>query len=420
MRPVLREYQTLAVEYGLKSLEKGKPEIIVSPTGTGKSLIISELCHNLTEPVLILQPSKEILEQNYSKLISYSIDDIGIYSAAMKRREIAQYTYATIGSIYKSPELFKDFKYLIIDEAQNVGHEASGMYRTFLKKLPKMRVIGLSATPYRQQQRYYIEPGTNLAFYTAMLRVQTVIHPPFFKGFAFKINNQTMFDKGFLAPIDYVTDHDIDISRLKTNTTGADFDEYALDQLMNHPDNVLRLAQLIIDEDEYTINNLIFCSSVKQARSTAEVLAKEGYDSEVITGNDPNRDEKIARFRAGKIKRLLNVKVMGIGFDYPGLYTVTLGMPTMSLGFLYQLIGRCIRPDPNNPHKRATILDLCGNIKRLGTIESIRITQNPITKKDQVETNAGVISDKPLYKFKVTNQRVVNWLSAQNSQHGRT
>lgn len=418
MRPELREYQTLAVDYGLRSLEKGRPEIIMAPTASGKSIIISELCHNLTEPVLILQPSKEILEQNYSKLISYGIDDIGIYSAAMRSRDIGQYTYATIGSVYKNPSLFKDFRYGIIDECQNVG-DSGGMYRTFLKKLPKIKVIGTTATPYRMQQRYYIEPGTTFAFYTAMLRVQTIIHPPFFKGFAFKINNKTLFEKGFLAPIDYVTEHDIDVSRLKTNTTGADFDDHALEQLMNHPDNVLKLAQVIMDEDPYTINNLIFCSSIAHARNTAEVLAKFGFDSEVVTGKDPKRDEKIALFRAGKIKRLLNCMVLTTGFDYPGLYTVTLGRPTMSLGLLYQMVGRVMRLDPNNPYKRATILDLCGNIKRLGTIESIRITQDPITKKDRIETDAGVISDKPLYKFKVTNQRVVNWLSAQNSQHGR-
>jgi DNA repair protein RadD len=71
--------------------------------------------------VLILQPSKEILEQNYNKLKSYGIDDISIYSASLKSKEIAKYTYATIGSIYKKPELFSSFEYVIIDECHGVN-----------------------------------------------------------------------------------------------------------------------------------------------------------------------------------------------------------------------------------------------------------------------------------------------------------
>jgi DNA repair protein RadD len=50
-----------------------------------------------------LQPSKEILEQNYQKLMSYNPEiDAGIYSASKGRKEIAKFTFATIGSIYKN------------------------------------------------------------------------------------------------------------------------------------------------------------------------------------------------------------------------------------------------------------------------------------------------------------------------------
>src|SRR5690348_8027226 len=109
MSYVLRKYQEMAVEAGQKSLAGSRNEVIVAPTASGKSLIISELCHRLDDATLILQPSKEILEQNYDKLLSYGVKDIGIYSASMGRKDIDRYTYATIGSIYKDPSLFKHF-----------------------------------------------------------------------------------------------------------------------------------------------------------------------------------------------------------------------------------------------------------------------------------------------------------------------
>lgn len=408
MRPELREYQSLAVEHGLASLERGKPEIIMAPTASGKSLIISELCHNLKEPVLILQPSKEILEQNFSKLSQYGVEDMKIFSASLGQKDIGQYTYATIGSIKNRVEAFKHFRYALVDECDTVG-KSDGMYRQFFKKMPRLKVLGLTASPWRMQQRFYTDES-GIAWYTAMLRVMTAIYPPFFKGFSFKINIGTLFDKKFLAPLEYSSPQNIDISAIPVNSTGADFREEQLEAFMLSPDNVRKLAEAIIAEDEYTPNNLIFCSSILHARSTAELLGKMGYDSEVVTGVDPKRDEKVKAFREGRIKRLLNVDVLGIGFDFPGLYQVTLGRPTMSLRVLYQQVGRVMRLNPLDPHKFGKVVDVCNNIRRLGTIESIRITRNPATQKDQIETSRGVISDRPLFTFKVTNQNTINRL----------
>lgn len=403
-----RDYQIMAIEKGLASLEKGVPEIIMAPTGTGKSILVSGMCHQLKEPVLILQPSKEILEQNYGKLQQYGVEDICMYSASMNSKEICQYTYATIGSI-KDYNLFKHFRYAIIDEC-HLFNSKTGMYKTFFKTLPKIKTIGLTATPYRMVQKFYQERGQ--MYYTSMLQLLPNIYPPFFKGFSFKITNKTMFEKGWLAPIDYKTQKDIDISRLRVNTTGADFDERVLEDYLNSPENVTKVVEAIMAEDEYTINNLIFCSSIRHAHNVAELLAKFGYDSDFVSAKTPEkqRENIIKRFKQGKIKRLINVGVLALGFDYPGLYTVTLARPTMSLNILYQQVGRCIRPDTINPNKRATVIDLCNNIRRLGTIESIRITKD-LTGKDQVETDRGIISGRPLFNFRVTNQTTINRLT---------
>ncbi len=400
---VLREYQKLAAEAGIKSLTKSKSnEVIVAPTASGKSLIITELCHRLDDATLILQPSKEILEQNYLKLLNYGISDIGIYSASMNRKDINKYTYATIGSIYTKPELFKHFKYILVDECHLVNPKGFGMYKSFFKELGKPSILGLTATPYRLVQKYYTEDDE--MFYTSSLQVLNRIHPFFFRSFCFKITNKRLFDEKYLSPIRYVyPEKGIDISKIKMNTTGSEFDEEQMDAYLNSPENISNLVEAIVQEDHNLPNNLIFCSSIRHARGCAEVLAKLGYDCEVITSKDTDkrRQEIISDFRNGKIKRLLNVGVLTTGFDMPNLYGVTLARPTISLALYYQMVGRVIRLDPDNPNKVGTVIDITNASKRMGRIETIRLTKDGF--KDQVETEVGVISGKPLFKFRVTD-----------------
>lgn len=400
----LRKYQELAVESGCKSLKHSKSnEVIVAPTASGKSVIISELCHRLNDATLILQPTKEILEQNYEKLVGYGVQDIGIYSASMKRKDVDKYTYATIGSIYRKPELFKHFKYVLIDECHLVNPKGFGMYKSFLSEL-KAKVLGLTATPYRLCQQYLREDGE--MYYTSMLQVLNRIHPFFFKSFAFKITNKRLFEEGYLAPINYVyPERRIDVSGLKLNSTGVDFDETAMENFINSPKNVANLVEAIVQKDRELRNNLIFCSSIKHAMLSAEVLAGSGYDCEVLTSKDSSerRAQILADFKSGKIKRLLNVGVLTTGFDMPSLYGVTLARPTLSLALYYQMVGRMIRLDPSNPNKVGTLVDVIGASKRLGRIETIKLTKDS-KGRDQVETEVGVLSGRAMGKFKITNK----------------
>ncbi len=97
----LREYQKEAVDAAVRFFESSRRNnaIEVLPTGAGKSLVIANIAYRLDAPVLVFQPSKEILEQNYAKLCSYGVLDTGIFSASFNRREVRKITFATIGSV---------------------------------------------------------------------------------------------------------------------------------------------------------------------------------------------------------------------------------------------------------------------------------------------------------------------------------
>lgn len=118
----LREYQKEAVAAGL-SHSNG---IIVASTGSGKSLIVAGLVLGSAGKTLVLQPTKEILEQNLAKIKAFGFEDVGIYSASVGIKEVGQCTYATIGSIINCLEKFVDTETLIIDECFVAGTLVDG------------------------------------------------------------------------------------------------------------------------------------------------------------------------------------------------------------------------------------------------------------------------------------------------------
>ena len=150
----LRENQVLPVQNGVEFFKskKAEPSVIVAPTAFGKSIVIAAIAKEVGERLLIIQPSKELLEQNYNKFIGLG-GEASIYSAAMNEKEIGSVTYATIGSIVKIAYRFKSLgiSKVIIDECDRFPREPGGMLRKFLTNAGITHVLGLTATPLKLQ-----------------------------------------------------------------------------------------------------------------------------------------------------------------------------------------------------------------------------------------------------------------------------
>ena len=148
----LRPYQEAGVQASLDYLRgPGKKYgIVVAPTGAGKSFYIAEIARRLNEPVLVLQPSKELLEQNYQKYTMYG-HDAAIYSASLNSREIGkEVTFGTIGTVKSDVESFimAGVRTIIMDECHLASKNSSTAGLTPLVSLsPSSRdsAISLSA-----------------------------------------------------------------------------------------------------------------------------------------------------------------------------------------------------------------------------------------------------------------------------------
>ena len=411
MKYTLRDYQKEASDMAVGALLKEKhPFIIQAATGAGKSLLIADICHRINEPILILQPSKEILEQNYQKLLSYdSALDVGIYSASKGRKEIAKFTFATIGSIYKKPEEFKHFKYVLIDECHGVNPKnLSGMLTTFLKAIGCEHVCGLTATPYRIDTLWKREWDGTLTATASLKMINRISRTPFFKKILYKIETADLIEKKYLCPIEYFVEQ-TDWDELVVNTTGADFTAKSMEAWTEKPSRLDRIVQAVQYSEQHNTRTLVFCYSLAQARKAMERVNALGITSKMVSGTTPMKEREIIieLYKSGKIKHLFNVGVFTTGFDVPELDCIVMARPTMSLALYYQIIGRGVRLDPKRPEKILQVYDLVGVVERLGRVETIRVKTEKGGFRDEVWSEVGRMDNVELYTFRIKPKKGV-------------
>ncbi|MFI3322602.1 MAG: DEAD/DEAH box helicase [Rikenellaceae bacterium] len=366
----LRPYQQEASDKALKYLvdkKDFKASVMVLPTGSGKSVIIADIASRYTEPILILQPSKEILEQNFAKLCALGVLDCSIFSASVGQKKINRITFATIGSIINKLDMFAHFKCIMIDEAHCINAKG-GMYLDMINFFGKgkIKILGLTATPFRL---YSNSAGSTI-------KMITNTRPKIFSTILYGVQIKKMVEAGFLAKVEYFPMTQIDRSRLKLNSTGADYTEKSLLEEYNRSDFALGLQGIVIrllNAAKIRRGILVFTRFIAESESLMHAINSSfGEICAMVTGDTPKkeRENTLGRFKNGDLKILCNANCLTTGFDYPELDCVVMARPTMSLAMYYQIVGRGIRPAPNKDS--AWYVDLCGNIERFGDVAEFR------------------------------------------------
>lgn len=354
----LRPYQQQAVTATLNHFRKSKdPAVIVLPTGAGKSLVIAELARLARGRVLVMAHVKELVEQNHAKYLSFGLE-AGIYSAGLNRKDMEQKViFGSIQSIARAPEeFFQSFSLLVIDECHRVSLEADSQYVQVITVLQKVNtdicILGLTATPYRLGQGWIYQ--TNLP-----QKIQQTMEPRFFKKCIFELSMRFMINNHFLtSPIKI--DSPVacyDFSSLKLN--GTHFIQAQLEALLKDQKRITPLIiQNIIDMAKDRQGVMIFTSSVNHAKEIMQSLPAN--ESALVVGDTVTheRDEIIDSFKEKRIKYLVNVSVLTIGFDAPHVDVIAILRPTESVSLYQQIVGRGLRLSPGKTD--CLILDYTG------------------------------------------------------------
>lgn len=383
----LRKYQEEAVNaLGNYWSKFTKPCVLQLATGAGKSWIIAEIVKRSKQPTLILQPSVEILEQNYEKLILSGVpeEDIAICSASAGSWEVAKITLATIGTIKSHAEHCQHFRIVLIDECDVVPVDrADSMYVKFLNKLPHARIVGLTASPWRNQSfsKRFEDPHV---FCRPLTRIfcnggkKTLFGSWFWSGgIIYKCDIPYLQENGYLAKTVYHI-AEADWSFVKDVAGRTDFDTTNMNKFMDIEANTSRFTQAVTWAMQNGLKTIVFSPNIDmnfRLKSCIEALGGtvECMDSDNDTKE--SRQKKMDDFRNGKFQFLVNVGMVGRGVDVPSVDSVLLCRPTKSLSLYTQYVGRCLRPDPARPNKVAYVLDLAGNVDRFGEVEHIKMAK---------------------------------------------
>lgn len=367
----LRPNQTEPIAKAIAFFQQqaAQPALMVLPTAWGKSILTAFVARECQDRLLILQPSKELLEQNYGKycaLCGGMAANAAIFSASFRRKEIGTITYATIGSIMKLGKEFRQFGFtkMIIDEAHLYPRYERSMLWNFLTDSGIAHVLGITATPLKLYQ-FYDKDGMR----ASKLVMLTTPSPEgnFYQRIIHCSQIQEMVRLGYWSPLRYVQQK-FDGSLLRYNTSRSEFTDESVESA--YKANGLNSGIFNALNDNLDRRHvLVFVPSVEDAQRLAETYPNSACVHSKMKKRE--RADAIARFRSGRTRVMFNVRVLSAGFDYTEIDCIILAMSTASFALYYQIIGRATRISPFK--KDALIIDLGGNYDRFGRIEDITI-----------------------------------------------
>jgi DNA repair protein RadD len=368
----LRDYQADAIESAYQFLRNrpGENPCIVIPTGGGKTPILSTICHDAVSKwggrVLVLSHVKELVEQSAATLRKwYKGLDVGVYSAGVGSRDKRNaIIVASIQSIYsKGLDIAGSdpFDLVLIDEAHRIPTDGDGQYQQLLADLsvanPKMRVIGLTATPYRMKGGY----------------VCSADH--FLNDICYEVSVRELIAKGYLSRLTSKgseCDADLSSVSIQRGEYSAGEMEAAFDAIVDSA-----VAEIVTHaKDRKSV--LVFCAGVDHAERVTELLRQsvggEGVDCLYGSTNKHDRERIVNSFKSGATKYLCNVNVLTEGFDATRVDMVVLLRATLSPGLYYQMVGRGLRLHEGK--ENCIVLDFGSNVATHGPIDAIKVRGN--------------------------------------------
>lgn len=358
----LRPYQALAKQCAWDYLRnaEGNPAIVL-PTGAGKSPLMAAMAQDAVQQwngrVAVLAHTQELVLQNSQKMRAvWPEAPMGIYAAGLKRRDrFDPILFCQIQSVaHRASELGR-FDLLLIDEAHRIPLKGEGRYLQFIADCqqanPNVRVVGMTATPYRLQGQAVPVCGVG--------HILTEI--------AFEARIPDLIRDGFLSPLVSKAGECPDLSGVAKR--GGEYIEEALADAMLPL--VERSVADLLSRTQGRRSGIVFCVNVKHAQAVADELMQAGETVALLYQGSPGRKDAIDGHQSGKYRWLVNVNIASEGYDNPMIDVVAMKRPTKSPGLYYQQVGRGLRLCPGKVD--CLVLDYAMNVTEHGAVDEIRV-----------------------------------------------
>jgi DNA repair protein RadD len=339
------------------------PFIIEAATGAGKSHIIAAVAQSIHQrtgkKVLCLAPSAELVKQNRAKYLA-SGNPCSMFSASGGAKELRHpVVFGSPLTVKNRISRFqKNYALVVIDEAHGITPTVQSIVEAMRAGNPNLRVMGLTATPYRLGSGYIFSMWPD-----GRVNGEATALAPYFSACVDVVGARELIEQGYLTPpaMGEINADGYDTSGLVANARGQ-FDADAVDRAYHgHGRKTSAIVADVVAQSRERQGVMFFAATVKHAQ---EVLASlPPHISEIVTGETPKaeRENILARFLERRIKYLVNVSVLTTGFDAPHVDVIAILRKTESVGLLQQIIGRGLRLDAGKSD--CLVLDYTSNLE---------------------------------------------------------
>ena len=336
-------------------------QVIVSPTGSGKTRIVAEITQAFGAPVCTIAHRQELVAQ-----ISLAYARVGLPHRIIAPKEVqrtiakihadeldkvwinaaSKTAVAGVDTLIRLPEsdpIFRDVRLWTIDEAHHLLR--SNKWGKAASRFGKALGLGATATPARADRKGLGRHASGL--FDAM---HIVAQP------------RDLIEAGFLCPYEIVI-AECHIQRSNLGDVGVDGD-YSLRKIQAEMARGDIVGDIVGEYLKWAAgkSGCTFLPDFEMCLKTKERFLSAGVPAEVISSRntDAERASIMRRFRARELLQVINIDLLGEGTDVPVIEVVSLGRPTASLGLYIQQVGRGLRTSPGKPF--GLIIDHVGNV----------------------------------------------------------
>lgn len=319
---VLRDYQRKAIDATLDNIALNP--ILVSPTGSGKTVMGKALVAELAVPTLWLAHRTELIEQ-----AAKQFQRCGIIKSGYPETD-AEIQVASVQTLIRRQK--PTARLIVIDECHHVG--GGNSYQTILDAYPGVPVVGLTATPFRLDGR-----GLGQIFKTIVVSA----YP------------DELIAQGWLHAPKVYAGSPPDLRGVIV--TGGDYNLGELAKRMNNDADVVGTWQ----QRAAGRRTIAFAVDIDHSKRITKAFSDAGVPAEHLDGSTPadERSAILARLKSGETLIVSNCMVLTEGWDLPALECAIIARPTASLNLHLQMIGRVMRAADGKAG--AVVLDHAGN-----------------------------------------------------------
>lgn len=332
-------YQRDAVRNAWGFMQQGENVVVVSPGGSGKTLMIAMLARlalRARKSVLVLVHRRELITQAVDHLVDYGIDrkKIGVLGHGIE--DLPDYMMVCVASLqtYRLRDI-EQADIVLVDEAH---HAPARTYKEIIERHARGTVAGFTATLVRMDGVGFEEVFDKLLVAATM--------------------KQLLRSKRITAPVCWGPVGELPVDLSSVPVRGGDYATTALSHVMNRDELV---GNTVTHYKKHGGNQqaIGFAVSVEHTESLAKRFRNAGISSTGLHGkmSEEEQLDVLARFKRKDIRVLWTCQLANEGLNIPEVRVVIMARPTKSFVVYQQQAARCMRPGT-----KPILLDHAGNV----------------------------------------------------------